>query len=325
MTYADLSIKRLSKEIAQDLEFEEQDMVSDLSLLWQGAAMQSDTINFALYKLANPDADKPDEKSIKKVLSTIASMSTLVGASMGSPVLAGSSLIGGNILGIMSQDTKALNYKYTRVTDADMIILIRKVEDLQQRAVDLYYDYMSAKRQLEFTNELVAERQRKFELAQKNNAQRELIVITDAYYRTALDKQRTAKSEFFSKRAALEQFVGNETFVQFEAELAARDRGETTKTAKSEETTSNSTEQDSEYNNTIQNVEQYTNNLQQAQTVDFESNDATSNNQNESEETAPFSFVQEDEESVTTGSSSNIENEDKPKHKLFNKSKKKKS
>lgn len=325
MTYADLSIKRLSKEIAQDLEFEEQDMVSDLSLLWQGAAMQSDTINFALYKLANPDADKPDEKSIKKVLSTIASMSTLVGASMGSPVLAGSSLIGGNILGIMSQDTKALNYKYTRVTDADMIILIRKVEDLQQRAVDLYYDYMSAKRQLEFTNELVAERQRKFELAQKNNAQRELIVITDAYYRTALDKQRTAKSEFFSKRAALEQFVGNETFVQFEAELAARDRGETTKTAKSEETTSsNSTEQDSEYNNTVQNVEQYTNNLQQAQTVDFESNDATSNNQNESEGTAPFSFVQEDEESVTTGSSSNIENEDKPKHKLFNKSKKEK-
>lgn len=325
MTYADLSIKRLSKEIAQDLEFEEQDMVSDLSLLWQGAAMQSDTINFALYKLANPDADKPDEKSIKKVLSTIASMSTLVGASMGSPVLAGSSLIGGNILGIMSQDTKALNYKYTRVTDADMIILIRKVEDLQQRAVDLYYDYMSAKRQLEFTNELVAERQRKFELAQKNNAQRELIVITDAYYRTALDKQRTAKSEFFSKRAALEQFVGNETFVQFEAELAARDRGETTKTAKSEETTSsNSTEQDSEYNNTIQNVEQYTNNLQQAQTVDFESNDATSNNQNKSEGTAPFSFVQEDEESVTTGSSSNIENEDKPKHKLFNKSKKEK-
>jgi len=323
MTYADLSIKRLSKEIAQDLEFEEQDMVSDLSLLWQGAAMQSDTINFALYKLANPDADKPDEKSIKKVLSTIASMSTLVGASMGSPVLAGSSLIGGNILGIMSQDTKALNYKYTRVTDADMIILIRKVEDLQQKAVDLYYDYMSAKRQLEFTNELVAERQRKFELAQKNNAQRELIVITDAYYRTALDKQRTAKSEFFSKRAALEQFVGNETFVQFE--LAARDKGETTKTAKSEDATQNSTEQDSEYNNTIQNVEQYTNNLQQAQTVDFESDNAVSNIQNQAEETAPFSFVQEDEESVTTGSSSNIENEDKPKHKLFKRTKKEKA
>lgn len=255
MTYADLSISKLSKEIGKELEFEENDMVSDLTLLWQGAATQSDTINFALYKLANPDADKPDSKSIKKVLTTIASMSTLVGASMASPVFAGSSLIGGNILNIMSQDTKALNYKYTRVNDADMIILIRKIEDLQQNAVNLYYDYMSAKKQLEMTTKLVEDRQRKFELAQKNNAPRELIVITDAYYRTAIDKQRTAKSDFFSKRAALEQFVGNETFVQFEKELEARENGETIQQ-----------EENQEYNETIQNVENYTQNLQNSTT-----------------------------------------------------------
>ena len=251
MTYADLSISKLSKEIGKELEFEENDMVSDLTLLWQGAATQSDTINFALYKLANPDADKPDSKSIKKVLTTIASMSTLVGASMASPVFAGSSLIGGNILNIMSQDTKALNYKYTRVNDADMIILIRKIEDLQQNAVNLYYDYMSAKKQLEMTTKLVEERQRKFELAQKNNAPRELVVITDAYYRTAIDKQRTAKSDFFSKRAALEQFVGNETFVQFEKELEARENG-----------TQEEQVENKEYKETIQNVENYTQNLQ---------------------------------------------------------------
>lgn len=261
LTYADLSIKRLSKEIAQDLEMDEQDMISDLSLLWQGAAMQSDTINFALYKLANPDADKPDSKSIKNVLKTIASMSTLVGASMGSPVFAGSSLIGGNILGIMSQDTKALNYKYTKVTDADMIILIRKIEDLQQNAVNLYYDYMSAKKQLEMTTKLVEDRQKKFELAQQNNAQRELVVITDAYYRTAIDKQRTAKSEFFSKRAALEQFVGNETFVQFENDLEARERGE--KPTSNENTAIKEEENTPTYADTIQNVEKYTNNLKE--------------------------------------------------------------
>lgn len=258
LTYADLTIKRLSKEIAQELEYEEQDMLADLSLLWQGAAMQSDTINFALYKLANPDADKPDEKSVRNVLKTIASMSTLVGASMGSPLIAGSSLIGGNIFGIMSQDTKALNYKYTRVNDADMIILIRKVEDLQQKAVDLYYDYMSAKKQLEFANDLVEDRQRKFELAQKNNAARELVVITDAYYRTALDKQRTAKSEFFSKRAALEQFVGRETFLQFEAELAARERGETTKTLPEQKTEDEIKVQEIEYNKTVEDVKTFT-------------------------------------------------------------------
>ena len=259
LTYADLSIKRLSKEVSQELEYEEQDMLADLSLLWQGAAIQSDTINFALYKLANPDADKPDEKSVKKVLKTIASMSTLVGASMGSPVLAGSSLIGGNILGIMSQDTKALNYKYTRVNDADMIILIRKVEDLQQRAVDLYYDYMSAKKQLEFANDLVAERKEKFNLAQKNNAARELVVITDAYYRTALDKQRSAKSEFFSKRAALEQFVGNEAFTQFEADLTAREKGEKPSSVVADNV---SNDDNPEYSQTIQNIENFTNNLE---------------------------------------------------------------
>ena len=91
MTFADLSIKQISREVAADLELDQEDMVGDLSVLWQGAASQSDTINFALYKLANPDEDKPDEKSVKKVLSTIASMSTLVGASMGSPILATSS------------------------------------------------------------------------------------------------------------------------------------------------------------------------------------------------------------------------------------------
>ena len=129
-TYADLSIKKMSVEISKIIEMDYNEMQSDLSLLWQGAATKSDTIKFAIYKLSNPDKDKPDNSAIKKVLTTIAGMSTLVGAGMGNPVLASAALIGGNTLGIMSQDTKALNYKYTQVNDADMIILVRKVEDL---------------------------------------------------------------------------------------------------------------------------------------------------------------------------------------------------
>lgn len=322
MTYADLSISRLSKEIAKELEYEESDMVADMSLLWQGAATQSDTINFALYKLANPDADKPDGKSIKKVLTTIASMSTLVGASMANPMLAGSSLIGGNILNIMSQDTKALNYKYTKVNDADMIILIRKIEDLQQNAINLYYDYMCAKKQLELANKLVEDRQRKFELAQKNNAARELVVITDAYYRTAIDKQRTAKSNFFSKRAALEQFVGNETFVQFEAELTAREKGEPSpsKTAQNKET-------EEEYNETIKTVEIYTQNLESENKEEAKDEklqklpdliplDTTSENTVEDEEIIPSD--------INVSAAASIEEEEKPKKQKKQKVKKEK-
>lgn len=318
LTYADLSIKRLSKEVAQDLEFEEQDMLSDLSLLWQGAAVQSDTINFALYKLANPDADKPDEKSVKNVLKTIASMSTLVGASMGSPILAGSSIIGGNIFNIFAQDTKALNYKYTRVNDADMIILIRKVEDLQQKAVDLYYDYMSAKKNLEFSNDLVKENQRKFELAQKNNAARELVVITDAYYRTALDKQRTAKSEFFSKRAALEQFVGNEAFVQFESELAARENGEPKPVRINSQQDTET--QNQEYSETIQNVENYTKNLE---APDIRIEEETISDAVQDEENIALNENSTDE--IMTGLSSNIDEDTKDeKLGLFKRNKKEK-
>ena len=254
LNYADLNIKRLSKEISYDLECDERQMVSDLSLLWQGAAMQSDTINFALYKLANPEADKPDKSTVKNMLKTIASMSTLVGAGISNPLLAGSSLIGSNVLGIMTQDTKALNYKYSKVSDADMIILIRKVEDLQQKTVDLYYDYMNSKKQLDMATKLATERKQRFELAQKNNVSKELIVITDAYFRTAVDRQKTARSEFLSKRAALEQFVGNEAFTQFEQELAER-----------ENPTAAQTKED--YNKTISNVENYTNSISDSKTA----------------------------------------------------------
>lgn len=222
ITYADLSIKQISKEVAQDLQLDEEEMVGDLSLLWQGAATQSDTINFALYKLANPEEDKPDEKSVKKVLSTIASMSTIVGASMGSPVLATGSIIGGNVLGIMSQDTKALNYKYTKVTDADMIILVRKIEDLQQKAVDLYYSYMTARKKLRMIEEMTAERKRIYDKSQDST--REIILITDAYYRTSLDSLMKARSDYYAKRAALEQFVGNDVFKQFEADVIKREK-----------------------------------------------------------------------------------------------------
>lgn len=220
LTYADLSIKQISREVSADLELDQESMVGDLSVLWQGAASQSDTINFALYKLSNPDEDKPDEKSVKKVLTTIASMSTLVGAGMGNPALAAGSLIGGNVLGIMSQDTKALNYKYTKVTDADMIILVRKIEDLQQKTVDLYYNYMTARKKLEMFDKIAADRKRNYELSQQMS--REVILITDAYYRTALDNQMKARTDFYAKRAALEQFVGNDVFKQFEEDLQNR-------------------------------------------------------------------------------------------------------
>lgn len=214
VTYADLSIKNMASEISNMLEADFNDMQSDLSLLWQGAAQNSDTIKFAIYKLSNPDKDKPDAGAVKKVLTTIAGMSTLIGAGMGNPVLASASLIGGNTLGIMSQDTKALNYKYTQVTDADMIILVRKVEDLQQKVVDLYYDYMSARKLYDMTSEMVKKCEDNYKAAQ--NSSKEVVLVADTFYREAMDENQKARGSFFEKRSRLEQLVGSEIFKDFE-------------------------------------------------------------------------------------------------------------
>lgn len=220
ITYADLSIKKMALEISQSLDIEYNEMQSDLSLLWQGAATRSDTIKFAIYKLSNPDKDKPDSSAVKKVLTTIAGMSTFIGAGMGNPVLASAALIGGNTLGIMSTDTKALNYKYSQVTDADMIILVRKVEDLQQKVVDLYYDYLTARQLYNMTTETVEKCYRNYQASQKLS--KEVILITDTFYRDALDEQQKARGRFFEARSRLEQLVGNEVFKDFEAIIDKR-------------------------------------------------------------------------------------------------------
>ena len=222
LTYADLSIKRISKQISQDLQIDYDEILADLSMLWQGAATKSDTIKFALYKLANPNEDKPDKNSIKKVLSTIANMSTLIGAGTGNPLLASASLIGGNTLGILSQDTKALNYKYTKVGDADMIILVRKIDELQQKVVGIYYDYMTARELYNMRSEMA--NRRHYYYTQTQNGSKEMILIADAYYREALDLQKKAKNKFADKRAQLEQIVGPDTFKQFEEMIDARDK-----------------------------------------------------------------------------------------------------
>ena len=222
-TYADLSIKRMAMEVSKSLELDYNDMLADLSLLWQGAAMKSDTIKFAIYKLSNPEKDKPDESAVKKVLSTIAGMSTFLGAGSGNPVLASAALIGGNTLGIMSQDTKALNYKYTRVTDADMIILVRKVDELQQKVVDKYYDYMTSRLLYDMTTQMVKECEENYKRSQSLG--KEVILITDTFYREALDEQVKARGNYFEKRSQLEQLVGSDIFRQFEGSVDNRSNG----------------------------------------------------------------------------------------------------
>ncbi len=220
LTYADLSLKKISKEISDDLELESEQTLNDIKLLWVGAAQKSETIKFIIYKLANPDEEKPNSSVVKKIIKPIATAGSLAGIGVGNPIAAVSAIMGSSVLGNLSVDEKELNYKFSKVNDADMVVLIRKVEELQRKIVNYYFDYMASRAALIKTDEIVNKRKKIFSATQ--NKSKEQILMADSFYREALQLQNKAKADFLSKRSALEQIVGLDTMMDFEEMLSQR-------------------------------------------------------------------------------------------------------
>ncbi len=221
ITYADLSLKKIAEEISSDSELDAQDVLADFQLLWVGAAQNSETVKFIVYKLSNPDEDKPNESVVKKIIQPISTVGSLAGIGMGNPIAAISSIMGSSVLGSMSVDDKDLNYRFSKVNDADMIVLIRKIEELQRKIVNYYFDYMTARALLIRSDDIVSKRRNAFMNAQKMTD--EQVIMLDAYYREALNKQSKLRSDFLAKRSALEQIVGMETLAQFEDLITQRE------------------------------------------------------------------------------------------------------
>ena len=84
----------------------------------------------------------------------------------------------------------------------------------------MYYDYMTARQLYDMTTKMVNDRRKIYDNSQ--NLSKEVILITDTFYREALDEQIKARGSFFEKRSRLEQLVGNDIFRQFEASVDER-------------------------------------------------------------------------------------------------------
>lgn len=220
-TYADSSLKEISKEIGQLVAIDKSEMFEDIQVLWVGAATKSETIKFALFKLSNPDADKPNDTIIKKIIRPLSTVSSIAGAGLGDPISATTALISGQLLHSLSLSDKDLNYKYTKVTDSDMIVLLSKVENLQRKLITEYMDYMTTFKMLRMTEENVKRREARYNAAQ-SSATKEQLLVLDAFYRSALDNKRKLEFEFFSRRATLEQLAGPEAMQEFEVNLIKR-------------------------------------------------------------------------------------------------------
>ena len=55
------------------------------------------------------------------------------------------------------------------------------------------------------------------------NMTEEQVIMIDAFYREALNKQSKLRSDYLSKRSALEQIVGMDVLAQFEDILTKRE------------------------------------------------------------------------------------------------------
>ena len=194
--YYDLDNKRIAREINLELLDEHDSILQDLRILWQAAAQNSETIKFAIYKLSKPDGEKIDENVVKKILEPIANIAPMIGAGVANSAVAGSSLMGGGVLSSMLSNDNAINKQLTKVNDADLVILAKEIDDLQQRLVYLYYNYVTALKVLAYSDKIVKNRYDYYNwtLSKKSTN----IVIADTFYRDSLDKQYKARQELMS-------------------------------------------------------------------------------------------------------------------------------
>lgn len=224
ITYADLSLNKISKEIIAETEADQTQVLEDIKFLWVGAAQNSETVKFIIYKLSNPDEDKPNPNIVKKIIQPLATVGSMAGIGIGNPVAALSTIMGSTMLGQLSVDNKELNYRFSKVNDADMVVLIRKIEELQRKIVNYYFDYIGARKALIQADSIVAKRRKLF--LESNGMSKDQVIMVDAYYRAALQTQSKVTADYLSKRAALEQIVGVETLATFEDMLQKRDKNQ---------------------------------------------------------------------------------------------------
>jgi hypothetical protein len=140
----------------------------DMNLLWQAAVYRSQPIRYAIEKLSRQDASgKPvkNKTGLKRLINTTAQ----VGG-------AAASIVSGTPIGLLSgalvnDIVNQSNTTSTRpVTDADMVILARAVDNLQQELLDLYLTYKQSKDVLALQKGKLAILEQTYAVAPKNEA-----------------------------------------------------------------------------------------------------------------------------------------------------------
>lgn len=220
LTYADIDVKKIADELKDDLNEEKPEFLEDLKILWEAAVERSETIRFAILKLSNPNGEVEKKGIVKKIIAPLASVAPLIGAGSPDPMTGGSAILGGSVLSSLLADNSAFNNHLSKVTDTDLVLLAQEIDNLQQKLVILYYNYLNSLQRLELADKVLDNRYNYYQKFQKSSP--ETISVADVFYREAIDAQYKSRQEVLTSRAALEQFVGGQAINTVDKNIKGR-------------------------------------------------------------------------------------------------------
>ena len=208
----DRDTKNIVNEITEELSSGREQMLRELSTLWVSAVQKSDTVYFAIMKLSNPNGEEVNKNGFKKIMEPIIGAAPLVGQAFVNPALTAGSIIGSNVMGSMMDNSAKL--RLSKVNDADLVILAREIDELQEKLILNYMSYKGAKEEYELAIKIAEERKKEYEAMDKKNSPN--TILANTFYTEALDYQYKARQEFLMKRVVLEQMVGAEALNEIE-------------------------------------------------------------------------------------------------------------
>lgn len=206
------------RSIYNEIRDEEDLSLADIGMLWQAAVTRSGTTRYAIEKLSRRDATgKPVEGDnfSKRMLGSIVHLGGVAGSMWtGTPAgLIGSGMIQ-DIMAGSPQDSPL-----ARVTDADMVLLAKQVEELQTQLIQLYYGYKHAKEKLALAQEAQSTINKYCDHAEtlaSSGQSDALKPLMQSLVESARQDVQNAQQNLNSSRTALSGLVGPEAIAALE-------------------------------------------------------------------------------------------------------------
>lgn len=215
-TKAFTDMQKQAEEIGNEMRVDEEFELQELRVLWTAAVEKSSTIRLAIQKLSSPDEGKDTQSTRSKIFSPLASVASIAAMAATNSTQAAGALLGGGMFGELASDRdNAFNQAFIKLSDYNLIMLAKAVDELQKQLVMNYYEYKQALDRLVEAEEAMNRAEELYNKAQKSNNFAS-ITASDAFYRESKQNHLNAKQNFFNARSDLEQITGNNAIVYIE-------------------------------------------------------------------------------------------------------------